>query len=528
MKKEEFHFQIEKEQIEKKFVEKGWITVYDSIDIDESNQRLIYSYLASNTSKKNSLKNSSWDIDPGSEGKPSIFGFDKPYKYQSYSEKGIEPFLFVKHFNFNDGHDRYVDIGEEFILYFRLYEKSENKNNRKFYYIDEIGELDEVIDIKPKLVRIKLKYLMEYLSIRKLNLVICFDFMKLSLKSFEELNTKPIYEDIINSDTNYNHHIRRTDFIEKEKTQSYIHGKTILSYDKSRIDNFHFSPKYQYEKFIIGYNENGEELLEDCSKENGKLFKLTYFKKSVLDKYYNEPDKYKVDGWRVSSNFFSLKIDNNIESYVAVFLVELGHLPHKEQLHWKQYNISPQSGISGTYYKTMIEGNWVEHPEACDLFFKSKYESFNQKWQEKFGWKFYKDLAPKDQHIFTSLHIPTSNNIKSFCEQILSLSKLMIDKLNETELQKNIQLEKNDRGITKLEKFLRLNSCEIPEMIIFHRKLYDLRSGLLAHSFSNSNKNCNQALKYFNLETNYKEVAKDIFTKSIWTLNTLENNFLKQ
>lgn len=282
-----------------------------------------------------------------------------------------------------------------------------------------------------------------------------------------------------------------------------------------------------YEKFIVGYYENGDEILMDCKKEKNKLFRLTYFKKSVLDKYYNEPNKYNVDGWSISSSFFSLKIDNNNEDYVAVFLVELGYLPHKEQLHWKPYNISPQSGISRSYYKTMIEGEWVEYPETPDLYFKYKYNEFNKNWEAKYGWKFYKDLAVQDKHILTSLHIPTTNNVKSFCEQILSISKLTIDRLNEAQLKKEINLEENVRGITKLEKFLNIKGFSIPDMIIFLRNLYNLRSGLLAHSFSNSNKECRDAIKYFNLNNNYKEVAKEIFIKSTFTLITLEDNFLK-
>src|SRR5690606_18181515 len=150
-----------------------------------------------------------------------------------------------------------------------------------------------------------------------------------------------------------------------------------------------------YESFITGFDEEGNEIYQDCSKTNDKHSVLTYFKKEVLDKYYNEPEKYEVDGWRVHSNFISLKIDNNNENYVAVPLVELGFLPRKEQLHWKQYNIQPQNGISRTYYQTMIEGNWVEHSETPNLFFKEKYVQFNKKWEKKFGWQFYKPLAPE-------------------------------------------------------------------------------------------------------------------------------------
>lgn len=312
-------------------------------------------------------------------------------------------------------------------------------------------------------MRVKLKFLKEYISIRKVHFAVCFDFMRTSKINFEDLNISSLDENFKTEKSFYNHFVRPIDFVDLGTKQSWIAGKTILSFDPNKKKSYHFDDEEsKYESFIIGYEDDGNEKLLDCEKTNDKYFITTYFKKEVLNKYYNEPLKYKVDGWRVSSNFFSLKIDNNIEDYVAVFLVELSSLPHKEQLHWKQYNIAPQKGISATYYKTMVEGNWVQQPETADLLFKHQYVKFNNEWEKKFGWKFYKELASEDQHLFTSLHMPTSNNVKAFSEQMLTVIKLTIDRLNEAGLQKNIVLEKNDRGITKLEKFLKQPISKFP------------------------------------------------------------------
>ncbi len=257
---------------------------------------------------------------------------------------------------------------------------------------------------------------------------------------------------------------------------------------------------------------------------------FTYFqKRSSETNNYNEPKKYEVDGWHVKSKFFTLKIDNNNEDYVAVFLIELGYLPHKEQLHWKHHNIEPQKGISHVYYQTMLEGNWVDHPETPDLFFKYKYEQFNNKWEAKFGWRLYKPLAKEDEFRFNSLHIPTSNNVKSFCEQILSISIITIDRLNSKEMGKIIAKKDGDNSITKFEKFLEAHQMIIPDMILFLRNLWDLRSGLLAHSFSNSNSKSKKAIQYFGIsEDNYVKVAKEIFIKSVYTFNTLEGKLLNE
>src|SRR5690606_417635 len=99
-----------------------------------------------------------------------------------------------------------------------------------------------------------------------------------------------------------------------------------------------------------GYDEEGNLIYESCDAEKID-FKTTFFKKEVLDKYYNDPGKYQVDGFGVKSRFFTLKCDNNVPEYVPVFLSDLKYLSHTEQLHWKQYNIPPRAGmgLSRTY-----------------------------------------------------------------------------------------------------------------------------------------------------------------------------------
>lgn len=517
-------------QIESSFLKEGWLTIFENNHSKNEDDLIFCCIVDSKRIKEYKLK-SEWVIRPGSEGKPSIFETyvkDKlKITYKTNSDDGIEPFLFSKHFKINDSEDSYIDVSEEFILYFKLYEKIIDKQNRIFYFIDEVGDLEEVIKIEPNIVKVKLKYLKEYISVRKVYFSICFDFMRLYNNNLSSMNINHMDKNFQTDKYFYNHLIRpsNTDV----RNQSWIMGKVIINFDKNKAKGYISDYENKiYEKFITGYDSDGNEILQDCKRENKKYFILTYFKKEVLNKYYNNPKKYSVDGWYVNSPFFSLKIDNNIEEYVPVFLVELGSLPYKEQLHWKQYNIPPQKGISNTYYETMIEGNWVENPEAIDLFFKHKYEQFNKDWELKFGWKFYKPFEKQDKYIFDSLHLPSSNNVKTFCEQMLSIVKITIDKLNESGLSKNIILEKNDKGITKLEKFLKSNTIDLPVMILFLRNLWFLRSGLLAHSFSDSNKDCKKAIEYFGIKgDNYIDVAKNIFLKSIYTLNTLEKKFLK-
>lgn len=515
------------EQIEARFIKDGWLTIYESDDGSMDDQSLVFCCIVYPRKMKSYKENREWIIEPGSEGKPSVIATNIKgkwkEKYYTYGEEGIEPFLFSRWFSHNSEH--YIDVSEEFVLYFKLFEQGKDKQNRTYSFIDEVGDLEEVIRLVPRKVTIKLRYLLEYISVRKVHFAVCFDFMRMGptrQKGFHDMD-----KDFKTEHYFFNHFMRVVPGV-PNPMQSWIHGKVFIHPDPKKANRYHFSWEDKpQEKFITGYDANGNEILEDGKKENGKLLKLTYFKKEVLNKYYNEPLKYQVDGWHVKSRFFYLKIDNHHDDYVAVFLTELGSLPYKEQLHWKQYNIPPQRGMSRAYYNTMIEGKWAERSGTPDLFFKEKYSSFNEKWQNSFGWPFYKPLSKEDAHHFTSLHIPTTNNIKSFCEQILSLVKITIDSLNEEALARETVLEKGDRGITKLEKFLLQRGIQMPDMFAFLRSLYDLRSGFLAHRFSSSNKKVKQAINYFDLKgDNIVGVATNIFVKSIHTMNTLEKIFL--
>lgn len=520
-----------KDLIDKSFINNGWLTIYK---YEELNQETIniFCCLVRPTFLKKYLQNYHWGIDKGQEGIPSISESKKrekkTYIYKTHTESGLLPFIFYKSFSVNGDYLNYIDISEEFTLYFKLYERRISDWNRKYYYIDEVGDLEEVIIIELNQIVIKLKFLMEYISIRKLHFSIGFDFMRLSSVNLNEQNIKPKDENLSKSQLFYNHLIRDLNGHRNDKAQSWIYGKKVIKYDR-KFNNYHFESSFV--DFIIGYDNFGKEQLQSCRIGLDTMLTMVFFKKEVLNKYFNDPDKYEVSILQVKSNFFSITMDNDSEDdYVTLFLDELGKIPYKEQLHWKTYNIAPprEIRISKAFYKSMIHGELTNTSESIDLFFKEKYKEFNKLWEMKFGWKFYKPLAKEDMHIFKSLHLPTTNNVKSFSEQILTIAKVTIDRLNDKEIGKNIESEKNDRSITKLEKYVNSKGIKIPEMFEFLRNLWVLRSGLLAHSFSKSNKECKKAMNYFGFDNkNYIEVAKNIFSGSINTLNTLESEFLK-
>ncbi len=532
MKEEIFSLKAKHDLIDRRFISDGWITVYHHHQEGEEVNSGIYCLLVKPDYLDKYMETRDWGIHWGSEGHPSIvthFQDGAPVtEYFRFAKEGLEPFIFPKWFSHVN--ERYVDISQEFVNYFKLYEKSDSKQNRSYWFIDDSGDVEEAISVSERQVRIKLKFMVEYLAVRKVHLSLCFDFMAMSDQAGAGIAFVAKDEDFVGESFNYNHVIRPVFSIDEKNLQSWIIGKTLLKYDPSKSGKFYFNIDYEAnESFIVGYEDDGSERLVPCHSAEYKFFTPVYFKKEVLNKYYDNPEKYQVDGFYINSNFISLKIDNNHDDYVMVFLNDLKILPQREQLHWKHHNIAPQQGMgmSSAYYDTMIMGNWARDSDSIDLLFKTKYKRFNKKWFEKFGWHFYKEQVGVDKQHFVALHLPSENSISSFSEQMLILVKLIIDSLNEGMLVKDLPKVENEKGISKLERFLDVQSIKIPNMITFLRNLQDLRSGMIAHRFSGGNKNVRKAVDYFGLnEQNYREVALDIFLKSLHTLNTFSKLFL--
>ena len=510
------------------FTDKGWVTIYHKPNPESKD--LIFSCLVKEDFTDEYLKDRNWKIEPGREGKPAVIGTfngdDEIESYHTNDNENLEPFIFYRSFTHIDKY--YIDLSEEFVLYWRLYEDALDKHNRTYIFFDDYGEREEVVIIEPERVRIKYKYLAEYISLRKMDFAIVFDFERWEKGSMEDHDAKAMDKDFIKPNSFYNHTFRYYNDSFGNTIESWIRGKAIIRNEKG-IKSYHGLFNSKHESYITGIDRLGNEILNKPTDEMAEGIVLVCFKREVLEKYYNDPSLYTIDGFYLKTPSFSMKMDNNHMDHVAVFLKDLCILPHKEQLHWKHYNIiPPEKGmLSEPFYTVMLEGNWAKTVGRADNYFKEEYESFNKAWEKKIGWPFYLPLKGTDSNYFTSLHIPSTQNIKTFTEQILALAKLTIDSLNEAKLSENITLEEKDKGIIKLEKFLARQGLEIPKMIEFLKHLQNLRSGIAAHRFSEKNTGTKRAVAYFKItESSYIKTAEEIFIKSVYTLNTLKKRFL--
>jgi len=525
------------QKIEGSLGKEEWVVIYSSKH-EDFEWTTFYACLISEDNVPKSLKEPSWDLKIG-DGKPGIICTYNEGKeectYYQYPRNGVQPLLID--FSFYGIKDDYRELSEEFRTYFGLYEE---KKNGRFILIDDNGDEEEVAVITPSEVKIKLRLIKKFISLKKMRLAIFFDATRFSTETIEELGLKERHEKIEKDDHVYSIGVRNSEYDFRGKgikSQSWLMGKKLVS----GIPNF--EPKLfddenkEFEKFIIGVDEDGNEKVftsDESELSNyfganpGAPHFLTpvFFRREVLGKYYDNPDKYSVeDGYIRCGGMWGLRLDNSHNDRVMVFLGDLGHLSHKEQQYWRSFNISSH-GISHTAWERSFMGEFSD-PDVSDLFFKQRYADFQKKWKEEMGWDLFRPLSKQDEHHLKSLHIPLTNSQQEFDTQVLSLTKLMIDSINEAELVKHAKPAKPDaKGIDKFEAYLVNKGVHSSQMIGFMRNLQELRSTGVAHLKGSGYE---KVKKYFQIdEKPLSEVFDDILVKAIWVFNTLSGRFLSK
>ena len=286
----------------------------------------------------------------------------------------------------------------------------------------------------------------------------------------------------------------------KHRSFSRLLGKRLvapLPKSKSGLWGFAEEPDEKYGEFIIGVNENGDEisytsnsvtLANNFASNPGAPHYLTavYFRKQVLDKYYRESSKYFIaDSHLYCGGLWSLQIDNHHDDKVCVWLGDLGRdLPYMEQLYWRSFNIPPDGNISDTYYKRQVLGLFADSGRVEHLF-RQRYNELMDTCDELLGWQLLLSLQTGDEHHLQSIRIPSTNEQRDFDELILSLTKILIDSLNDKKLNKFIPSEQRASlkgSISLLEAALNhLGIQNFDGHIEFLRKLQKLRSSSVAH-----------------------------------------------
>jgi len=527
-----------------------WMTIYlDEVTKDENLG--VFSALIPNEHVETSLSKIDWDFHI-EDGHPAcVVKHNQGNKEVSYLRFGnsdqLEPF--VIHRDFHDIRESYNEILEEFRHFHRLYHDFEKKQLLK---LDERGNEIVVVKIEANKVEVRLKEVRQFLAIKGMHLAIYFDLKRYSELLLDDSLVKIGGEEGLTyhkieyrKDLTY-YELRasseRSLHLDKYKSLSYLLGKKLIPpFPLEQCGIWPYGEKEEEEciDFIIGSDENGNLVKYSCSPDRlanffGKnsdapnYLAPVFFRREVLTKYYAHPERYSVeDGFLRCQGLWGLKLDNNHHEYIVVFLGDLGRgLPVDEQMYWRSYNIPPEGKISKANFSRSFLAEPTD-PEQIDLMFKVRFVRFSENWKAVMGWSIFLKLAEADQYLFEALHIPLTNSQAEFDSQVLAITKLMIDSLNENEIVKATPGGNTEtKGISKLNQFLQAHqypSCQ--QHVQFLRNLQSLRSSSVAHLKGD---NYRKIAKTLGLKDNNRaDVLKGILVEATDLLSSLERHFLQ-
>jgi len=474
-----------------------WQIAY-AIDDKHPDRFAIFCALLEPEAVSKALKDNSWDLHIG-DGLPGFSLFWQDGKeitiYHRFGIDGVRPFVIYR--GFHGARPSYLELCEEFRHFHNL---AEDHQRQVFLDFDESGYEIEVAQITDRQVKINWKYLRQFLAATQLHLAIYFDSVRYSRIPLQNVPKEDRWLKYRDEKIWYSRSVVECDFQADYRTFSRLLGKVIIApppIEKCAKWPFEEKEKEQDVSFIIGiapdgtpieFTSNPDKLSNYFGANPVAPHYLTpaYFRREVLQKYYAEPERYSVeDGYLRCFGLWGIQIDNDHPTHVVAFLGDLGRdLPYRERLHWKQFNVPPppDARISKTCFRRSFLAHFVE-PESVDLVFRQEYQRLNSTWREKMGWSLFLDPKPEDEHILQTIHLPVTGSRRELDEQILWLTKLLVDSLNEEELAKALpEKHRDEKGISKFERFLENKGFEHKEEVIhFLKDLQRLRSTGVAH-----------------------------------------------
>lgn len=475
------------------------VTVYQTREKGRSDHG-IYCALIPNAEVDSSLNDASWDLQHGG-GLPGANGYrGKDGKgevdYLRYGELRCEPLVIDRYFH--GMRPDYVEITEEFRHFHRLYH---DRKTDQFIKINDDGSEHLVATIEPGLVKIRLKEIRQFLAIKEMHLAILFDCREHSGAPLEDLGlTEGGDPDQREGLCCWSLAYGDMGGLCSTRAFSRLLGKRLIAplpKEKSGFWGFAEEESKRFAEFIIGTTAEGDDVMHTCDPDTlsnyfganpGAPSYLTpvHFRKQVLDKYYQQASKYRVaDATLWCGTLWCMYLDNHHDDKVCAWLGDLGRdLPYEEQLHWRSHNIAPVGGMSTTFVnrQLMCVATDSDRPEHV---FHHRYHDLAEACTEKLGWRLLLPLASEDEHHFQCLRVPTTDEQKDFDELVQSLTKLLVDSLNEKELNRLIPPETvgDIKGsISRLEAACKARGVpNFESHIEFLRKLQNLRSAGSAH-----------------------------------------------
>lgn len=414
---------------------------------------------------ENALANESFDLGPG-EGRPGFVGYgdgqgNLATRYVLVGEEDVVPLVFDRYFS--GPFPNVVELAEDFRLFWDLYE---DREKRAFLTIDELGNVVVVAEWQGTDLVVRKQYLRRYQAARQLTLALQLVIDQRGGKELEHL--VDVSCDVAEDQVIFAYRGGEIPISGEQPYFTRLIGKRVISPPAPEYsDVWPYEKPKEFETFIIATDENGDPVTHTCDPKTlsnyfganpGEPHYLTpvFFDRKVLDKYYADSDRYRVeDGYLREASTWGLRMDNALEDRVAAFLGDLGSdIPYREQQYWKSYNVPPSGPMSETAIRRSFLGQFVDS-QRVEHRFVDAHNRLAELWEDRFGWPLYKELHEGDAYVVHSIHVPTNPSFGQFDNEITPLAKLVVDSLNEDQIVKATAAPaKGEKGIAKLKRLL--------------------------------------------------------------------------
>ena len=456
--------------------------------------RCSYSGLLTSSQVVDALKHDNWDLRIGL-GTPSFSQNRQDavevVEYDRFGFDGVEPVVYPR--DFHGIKPSQFDLSEELRLFHNLYH---DRINDRYVHVDSRGNESVVAEVTAGHVRVLTRFLRQYMAARQLALALFFDHRADADVDFKVAKKALPSKKIVAADRNYSFHVGEL----MGRSFSRLIGKKIIMpppTEQSGVWPYEMEQRDKHAEFIIDVDEGGLPIFHSCDPEDlanyfganetaPHYLTPVWFKREVLGKYYNDPEKFSVeDGYLHCGSLWGLRMDNNLADHVVVYLGDLGRdLNYEEQTYWKLHNVTPGGRTpSETNFRRAFLAQFAD-PSAPDLLFRQDYTQLKETWTKKFGWSIFRPLHAADADILRQIRIPITESLGEFETQLLLLVKLLIDSLNEAELTRACPGDTADeKGISKFKRYLESQLYPYIERdISLLRTLQDLRSSGVAHA----------------------------------------------